>query len=711
MAENKSKIDRLHDQIPKYFDTKNNPNWSAIIAAIGEQDEDLATLIEEVKKQLFIKTASRPYLDRLAANVSVQRPRTIGMDDQTFREYIPIVAYKPKQVKLIMDQLLDVFFFKELTTAFLLSSEFETFTLEDGWQLQYTVDGEFSERVEFRATDFIDISNATANEVVSAINRQVKLSFAVVVEDSIQKKSFIRLFTNTIGSKGSIKIDGGRANIGLKFNGYIFDAGNAIDTKWSVTKVGDLMTYLYVSGGDPGLNALSVGDIALINIPGNIGSFEIEELDVGTGSFSFRNIFGTVGNFTQTSDTDMKFLTDFTSYVYKQERKAVVWEVNNGEIIIETPTAPAVLRRQLKGSSHLNGVLGVLSAKVNDSVIQLENADAFPDSGSFLIEHVDAITTHIKTGTIDTTIEKRTQGRLTGFQQRYTYTSKAGNVLSGISPSFPAISGLYEANIISASRDANKLVTAVTATAHNFNNGEWVSVKDTIPTVNANPIIDLTVSIDGTKEIINIVDDFTFQYYSMGDQGQSTGGIASIERIGLASDQVKIFGYSSELDTGILGSYIWSSQTPYVLSSLAAEITEEIKAGTIVRTIGITDNEIPNEEGSIIFDYGTEFEEGPVRYLFKPIDNALALDPAYVFQYNHDIGAASTLIRRKGAHVLSGVAAEYPPYITDPAAAREVMQEIMRSVKSVGIFMNFLVRFPTQYYATLDVYKTGIDPG
>ena len=104
MAGNKTKTDRIHDRMPKFFDTKNNPNWSAVIQAIGEQDEELSVLIEEVKKQLFIKSASRPYLDRLGANSKVQRPRSIGMDDPTFRTYIPIIAYKPKQVKKFRDQ-------------------------------------------------------------------------------------------------------------------------------------------------------------------------------------------------------------------------------------------------------------------------------------------------------------------------------------------------------------------------------------------------------------------------------------------------------------------------------------------------------------------------------------------------------------------------------------------------------------------------------
>ena len=64
------------------------------------------------------------------------------------------------------------------------------------------------------------------------------------------------------------------------------------------------------------------------------------------------------------------------------------------------------------------------------------------------------------------------------------------------------------------------------------------------------------------------------------------------------------------------------------------------------------------------------------------------------------------MIRRRGGIQFGGLGTERAPYITDPAAAREVLQELMEEIKSVGIFLNFLVRYPTQYYATVDVYRS-----
>jgi hypothetical protein len=55
---------------------------------------------------------------------------------------------------------------------------------------------------------------------------------------------------------------------------------------------------------------------------------------------------------------------------------------------------------------------------------------------------------------------------------------------------------------------------------------------------------------------------------------------------------------------------------------------------------------------------------------------------------------------------MSGTGKEYGAYITDPGVAREILQELIREVKSVGIFVEFLIRFPEQLYNTLDVYRS-----
>src|ERR1035437_4158173 len=109
MAINKGKVDALHDLLPNSFNSKTNTNWKALVDALGGADQDTTDLITQVRSQFFVKTASRPYLDRLGANSMISRPAVVGMDDPSFRQYIPILSYQTKQVKLILDELFAIF--------------------------------------------------------------------------------------------------------------------------------------------------------------------------------------------------------------------------------------------------------------------------------------------------------------------------------------------------------------------------------------------------------------------------------------------------------------------------------------------------------------------------------------------------------------------------------------------------------------------------
>jgi hypothetical protein len=150
---------------------------------------------------------------------------------------------------------------------------------------------------------------------------------------------------------------------------------------------------------------------------------------------------------------------------------------------------------------------------------------------------------------------------------------------------------------------------------------------------------------------------------------------------------------------------MWDLAANFVLSSNKGSTTDIIQAGKIVRLLNLSSNTIPSDGGYLVFDYGRNNQEGPVRFLYKPTDNTIAIDPSYTFKYNHLIGAGVVAINYKGPHVMSGKGTEYSAYITDPSEARAILQELIRSVKSAGIFVNFLVRYPDQLYGTLDIYN------
>lgn len=838
MADNKTKIDRLHDLLPGHFSTRSNPNWKALLSAIGEVDQQTADLVREVRQQFFVKTASRPYLDRLGANNKIARPRLVGMDDPSFREYIPVLSYKPKQVKLIIDQLLDIFFFKESTTALITTQSFAPFVMQDGWELEYAIDEVYSERVKFTAADFTNIAVATADEVVAAINRQTKYSYATAYYDSITKNTFIKLFTKTIGSKGSLRLTGGRANIPLRFNGFIDDAGNGANTEWTVTKVGDLTTFQHTAGAPPGIDKLQVGDIIIINLVGNQGSFVITDISISTNKITFINLFSTPGVFTQTSVTDTKFVHPNKYVAYTNGRRAMTWETSPGEIVVEMPTSPPVVKRSLQGSWHINGVFSNMSNRDSDTALTIQDATGFPEFGSFVLEQVEEYMLHWLTSTEDVTASFKNNTRLQYANSKYEYASRVvltttgdivegsnqitnlasvvgisigndlimdgvpgyskvisvigntvtvsfpatatqvggqvkfmGNQLTGITPNLPTLASLNEFVLSSLSRTSN-IATGTTAVPHGYQADEFVIISgcsgipittttgDTVigtnqltnlatvsgvapgmlvsmsgvpagttvtdlvgntATLSNNATLSQTTQpvtfledLNGTQQILTVTST-TFTFQKLGSDGTpAVPGSSRVERVGISNTGSKIIVMDAVRDTTtrITGSYVWDLAAPFVLSSNQAYIVEEIKAGKIVRLLNTTtDSDVVSTGGFLIFDYGLNTQEGPVRYLYKPTGNTIAIDPSYVFQKNHEAGSAIVAIRTKGPHTMSTRATEYPPYITNPSEARFILEDLIRSVKSAGIFVNFLVRYPEQLYATLDVYQSGVDPG
>ncbi len=829
MANNITKIDQIHNQMPAHYNTRNNPNWNGLITALGQSDQNIANLIVAIQNQFFIKTASGSYLDNLGANDGVSRPAGTGMADTIFKQFIPIMAYQPKQVKLIIDQLLNIFFAKETTTAYIESGQPSPYVLQDGWELEYTVDGINDELLRFHATDFTNINAATSVEIAAAINRQAQFSYAESYYDNPSKSYYVKIFSNTIGSKGSIQMVGGRANIALQFNGFITTAGNGTNTEWTVTKIGDQVTFQYIGGAPPGLNQLQVGNVLISLLPGNVGSFPITKINLSENSFTFTNLFGTPGTYIQTDPTQTKFFAANKYVVYIQDVRAVTWEVTPGEVIVEMPATPPVVKRSLIGAAHINGSESIVLTTNSPTSITVADASQFPLSGTFWLQEVEEIITRYITPTENVISTDTFNTRFQGRPIEYTYTSRlvlettgdtltgstqimnvastvglevgqgvfmpgvpsyalitnilgstvtidypatvtatsipvqfAGNVLSGITPNLPPLAILDENTLTSLVRSGD-VVTATTSAPHDYIVGDIVSIYSSsgiisqtstgtttvgLPTITGVspdatvaagelivgtniPLGTLVTNVVGTTVtmtenatgsgsgtitfnenlngtfVITSVTSNTFTYSALGLNGSATlPGTARVDTIGMApaGSLVLITAALPVSFTRLTGPYVWDLSAPFVLSDNIATLTESIQAGQTIPLINLSVNTIPLQGGFVVFDYGLNTQEGPVKYLYAPNSTAIVIDPSYIFQYSHAEGSSVVSIDNKGPHIMSGLGTEYPPYITNPSDVRVTLENLIESVASAGIFIDFLVRYPDQLYSVLPTY-------
>lgn len=831
MAGNLTKIDQLHNLMPAHYQSTVNPNWNALITALGQSDQNVADLVAQLKQQFFIKTASGNYLGNLGSNSGVARPPGVGMVDSTYKKYIPILAYSPKQVRYIIDQLLTIFFVPESTTAFTESTQASPYAMQDGWSLEYTVDGVNDELIHFHTSDFANISAATATEIAAAINRQAKYSNAEDYYDHVAKADLVKIFSNSIGSRGSIELVGGLANTVLQFNGFIAGAGASTGTQWTITKVGQTVKAQWTGGTNPALNLVQAGDVVMLLLNNNTGSFIVEDVSLSTNTITYENLFATPGTYTEAAPYQVSFFRPVRNVVYNNPSRAVVWEITPGEAIVEMPATPPVVKRNLIGSAHLNGAISTMTARDSDTSLTVANASTFPMSGHFWLQEVVEIQTRYLTPTQDTLATITSNTRLQGTPIKYSFTDRlvlqttgditsgsavinnlastagvavgqnmfgiglperaivaeivnsttividfpatgtatgvtmqfCGDTLNGITPNLPDTATLDENTLTSLTRNSN-VVTATTTSPHDYTVGEFVgifgstgiaAITSTVDTnngsnnlTNVTPVAGVSpgmlvvganitpgtmvISVSGTTVIMslpatatttevvtfneNLNGGFiiasvptanTFTYSLVGMNGSaSVAGTASVQSSGFApvGSQVIITNALPRSFTGITGSYLWDLSAPFVLSKNTATLQTAIQAGQTVPLLPLSTNTIPADGGYIVFDYGLNTQEGPVKYLYAPNNTTLVIDPSYIFQHNHGIGSGVTSLNNLGPHIMSGLGTEYPPYITNPSDVRVTLEGLIRSVVSAGIFIEFLVRYPDQLYSVLPTY-------
>jgi hypothetical protein len=338
----------------------------------------------------------------------------------------------------------------------------------------------------------------------------------------------------------------------------------------------------------------------------------------------------------------------------------------------------------------------------------------------------------------------------------------AGNTLYGITPDLPPLATLNENALTSLTRSSN-VVTATTTNPHNYQVGDIVAIYGSngivsqtsngaitigTPTMTGvSPVgtaapgeliiganiplgtlienvvgttITMTESATGSGSevvtfnenlngsfIITSVSSNTFTYDSIGLNGTaSTPGGSRVDTVGMApsGSLVLITAALPVSFTRITGPYVWDLAAPFVLSENIATIVGNIQAGQSITVLNLSTNTIPLDGGFVIFDYGLNTQEGPIRYLYAPNNTAIIIDPSYIFEHNHANGSNIIAIDNKGPHIMSGLGTEYPPYITNPGDVLVTLEKLIESVTSAGIFVDFLVRYPDQLYSVLPTY-------
>lgn len=155
------------------------------------------------------------------------------------------------------------------------------------------------------------------------------------------------------------------------------------------------------------------------------------------------------------------------------------------------------------------------------------------------------------------------------------------------------------------------------------------------------------------------------------------------------------------------GSFLFKpTGDPFTVTSKVATLNQSITAGSVVPTLTVTGaDDIDNSPGVLIFDYGKDNQEQPVPYIGRPNDNTLLIDPGHVFTKDHAIGEQINLLLPDLKPLIPRTTGDdLAIYLTSPSGAREIVQEILRTLAAAGVIINFVVLLPTYKYLCSNPY-------
>jgi len=102
----------------------------------------------------------------------------------------------------------------------------ETYALTTGWTLTVKIDGGLVKTIAFLTAEFVDIANATAEEVAAVINAKLPGAFAIASSSGTK----VTITSDRRGTGSKVEVTGGTANAAFGFStSEVVGTGNVVD--------------------------------------------------------------------------------------------------------------------------------------------------------------------------------------------------------------------------------------------------------------------------------------------------------------------------------------------------------------------------------------------------------------------------------------------------------------------------------------------------
>jgi hypothetical protein len=624
---------RLRSYLNPYL---KGPKTTAVLEALaGAMATYLVNNAAGVNDQLYIVTASGTYLDERLAQYGVTRPPKVGLSDEIFSK-IGIEVKNRKQVRDLINNLLEIMFGNEFTRASDATSAFAPYNLIDGDTLIINFDENHTSTITFHTAEFQNIAAATAQEVADAITTSIRhngqTGTAIAKNDG--NGPYVEILSDTIGASSSVTILGGSAQNKLLFPAPAPAGGNT-STQWTLSlQPGGIIRFTWTGGANPNTGKIIEGDY--VNVFGgsfvsttNEGAYAIVHSvggAVGTAYFEVENPLGTSGVYVQGTDIAVMFYSPIKKMINSRISYAAVYQVKSSTLQIFIPAATQVIRRSRIGSAHLH----------------------YPPTGTFTLNVNPA------------------PGDVFAITSSVSLTAGSGFVI-GSTPTITA-QNLATAIVI----DIPGLVTTVQSVDSVEGTRLFGAQSHTLLGV-ITPPPPARVLIQSDVEAIIPIAIYT------GSQDVVGSGPMG-DPLSLAPDQ--------------FGPYIFDETQTFTVSSVNTVLAQELD-GTKPRVIQVASSAgFPNQIGHIILGYGTQDQEGPIPYIAAPSHNTLLISPAYTVKNVFPPGTSVFLVAQNNPPIISKDGLDYPFYITDVVSGRIYAQDLILSVAATGINVQFTILYP-----------------
>lgn len=653
-----SAFERLVSKFPKRYQVKGSTYLKGLLQALAKGDGFIDYEVEAVRDNLLVMSAVGKYLDRLAGQYGVVRGQGTGVQDSDFRKLVPLVGMSPKQITNILNKVIDVVYGPFASHANVTCSLPQPYNLQNGWTLIVRVDGS-EQIIKFQSADFASIASATAEEVANTITQRTdgKVIGQVITNVRTGDK-YVNIRTATVGTQGFVQVIGGEAQSKMKFP--LIKPTILSTATWDVVRVGgtDEMEFQFVSGTSPAMKNAGVqsGDYVTIRPDSgfntaNTGSFEITYAD--NNVFRVKNPTGMPeSGVTNLHPDDLTFFQARTANILLSSRPATVIETAPSELTVILPVTSPLVKRTLKGSHHLHG--GITNAiSVTSNTIDLGSSTGFPITG----------------GSVQPTSSRNTSKGIV--------SARAASTISLISAEgWPTVGALW---------------SQVTGDFYYYSG----ITGNTLTGVSPSP----------PSSIVNGECKYSERY--------SYTGVSVNTLTGVYPNPVNLLGRevtqgSSELVAGYEGSFLYDLSAPFIAAAEDTTISEQIDQGSTRTVVQVGNVSNFPDKGYVVFRFGEDGQEGPVRYQAKVGSGALVINPGHIFQNTHRSGAGIRLVRQVGAYVPRTTGEDLPVYLTSTSPARDLIAKYLRNIAASGVTVKFEIRIPDQKWEVLPNLYTSL---